>query len=738
MATTVEELTIRLTADVSNLKRNLKNAERTTIASSSKMSRAFARFSTRIKTASSRLLTMRSATVLAAGAAGLGLLTKKALDAADSLEDFSTLTGVGIERLQELRFAADFVGTGASALDKGMIRLQKSIGEVAAGGTSEAIDAFNALGISQDIVEKKITTSIQVLDVIIDKYADLGTEAEKTANLGDLLGFRAGPRLALLLNIGREGIEKLAQRAREAGAVMDATLVKQSSDLKDEFTALQAAASTAFETGLLSKFATQMDDIEDETVSIAKGFREIGELVGSIVALLSKFASGVGVIGDVIDQSIVRFGGSLVKATSSAAELRKEMVRIQREITRIQDSSIRQALAAIIPGRQTEEQLRERLKNLRQELALQNLIDSSKKEADKPRVAPSGRQTTKTGQDPTAVAKKEIDDLIKSLEEENRLIKVEGVEREILAANIAIENIAKKENVKLSKEVIAAKQKTAESIIREISAQEKLSDEIGDINDLIDSAKTAQDEYNEEIALAEKLFDKGAISVEKYNMALDASKEKLKEAEEASNDLNDITEELADILASSFGDAIIEAGNLTDVLKSLEKQLLSIITRVGIEEPLAEFFKTGSVGGGGNIISDIGNLFGFGGGGGGGGDATPAFDPAASFQDFAGGGVAGSGPTKLISASVFKNAPSFQGGGIIGLNPNLSSGAVPAILHRGETIRTPEQERQLRSRGDMKFIFNITTPDIDSFRSSEGQIRSRIGQMMAITRRRDM
>lgn len=117
----------------------------------------------------------------------------------------------------------------------------------------------------------------------------------------------------------------------------------------------------------------------------------------------------------------------------------------------------------------------------------------------------------------------------------------------------------------------------------------------------------------------------------------------------------------------------------------------------------------GGSGGGGDAL---GSLFGgsdSGGGGGGffdglfSGGGNLGGGSAAGTEGFAGagifhkGGIVGSTPvpSRVVPASFFAGAPSFDGGGLAG----LSSAEVPAILHRGEIVRTPAQEAALARNG---------------------------------------
>ena len=76
------------------------------------------------------------------------------------------------------------------------------------------------------------------------------------------------------------------------------------------------------------------------------------------------------------------------------------------------------------------------------------------------------------------------------------------------------------------------------------------------------------------------------------------------------------------------------------------------------------------------------------------------------------GGIIGetSFPTRMVSPSVFANAPRFH----------LGSNEVPIIAEKGEKIIPKDQVS--RGSGVTNIYFNVTTPNADSFRRSKTQI----------------
>jgi hypothetical protein len=105
------------------------------------------------------------------------------------------------------------------------------------------------------------------------------------------------------------------------------------------------------------------------------------------------------------------------------------------------------------------------------------------------------------------------------------------------------------------------------------------------------------------------------------------------------------------------------------------------------------------------------------------------------------GGVVGrdGAPSRTVDASLFLAAPRYHTGGLAGLAPD----ELPAILRRGEAVLTPQQvaalglgtrEREAR-QPPVTVVMNITTPDTNGFRQSQGQIAADAARAIERARR---
>jgi hypothetical protein len=152
----------------------------------------------------------------------------------------------------------------------------------------------------------------------------------------------------------------------------------------------------------------------------------------------------------------------------------------------------------------------------------------------------------------------------------------------------------------------------------------------------------------------------------------------------------------------------------------LANAMLADITRIAVQSAIL-----------GPLATALGGAFGGAAGAAGGGGLLAGL--------FHGGGVVGAtgtGPGRMMPAAALAVAPRMHSGGMAGLRAD----EVPAILQRGEMVLSRAQLRAM-GRGErgggnamterpVQVVFNITTPDADSFRRSQGQIMAEARRAM--------
>lgn len=163
--------------------------------------------------------------------------------------------------------------------------------------------------------------------------------------------------------------------------------------------------------------------------------------------------------------------------------------------------------------------------------------------------------------------------------------------------------------------------------------------------------------------------------------------------------------------ASAFTDFLRGTKTAKEAFADFGNAILDSIAQIAAQNIAESLFgnlfggakKGGSAAGGGDTLGDLLSLF---------------TSLAGLFHQ---GGIVGSpGPGRRVPALAFAGAPRLHDGGALGLRSN----EVPAILQRGEEVLTrgDPRHRANRGAGDVTVVMNITTPDVQGFRRSSGQI----------------
>lgn len=168
----------------------------------------------------------------AAGAAGglLGLAAG-ALKSVDALEKASERTGIHVEMLQELRFAAAASGASQEELDAALATFTKNVGQ-AQEGTGRLVSFLEKYDTTLLRNIQNSRSQEEALRLAFDAMGKATSASEKAA-LGSALFGDSWQRLVPLLKDGAKGVDELREKARELGVVMSEEQVKATKDARD-------------------------------------------------------------------------------------------------------------------------------------------------------------------------------------------------------------------------------------------------------------------------------------------------------------------------------------------------------------------------------------------------------------------------------------------------------------------------------------------------------------------------
>jgi hypothetical protein len=172
---------------------------------------------------------------------GLAALVNNSISAADAIGKTADKIGVGVEALQELRFAAKASGIEQQTLDMALQRFTRRAAE-AAQGTGEAKDALAQLGITLRDQDGHLRRSEDLLSDVADAFARIEDPAERV-RLAFKLFDSEGVALVNLLSDGSGALDQMRERARDLGIVLDEHLVRDAERARTELDTLAQVVS---------------------------------------------------------------------------------------------------------------------------------------------------------------------------------------------------------------------------------------------------------------------------------------------------------------------------------------------------------------------------------------------------------------------------------------------------------------------------------------------------------------
>ncbi|MFQ3623825.1 MAG: hypothetical protein SNJ73_09795, partial [Acetobacteraceae bacterium] len=268
-------------------------------------------------------------------------------------------------------------------------------------------------------------------------------------------------------------------------------------------------------------------------------------------------------------------------------------------------------------------------------------------------------------------------------------------------------------------------------------AERELNEVLRERERLIEQTETAYERYQRRLETLGRLVERaervGApVPQETIRREAQAAIDELDRAEERTRETTDTARELGLAFSSAFEDAILRGRSFSDVLKSIEQDLLRLGTRRLVTEPLLSgldrLLGSGSDGGtllsrllggtlpgGGGLFGGIGSLF------------TSIF--GAIFHR--GGMVGDPAPGRSVPALAFAGAPRFHAGGLPGLRPD----EVPAILQRGERVLSREEVRRgagvpRGASAPAQVHVTIVAPSPETFHASRALIEARMAHAL--------
>ena len=278
----IATLRVLLTGDDAELRKKLK--------SSDKKTREWAKNQIKHTKRVRQAFKMGAAAVGATAVAYAGL-TRQAITAADHLAKTADKIGLTVEGLQELRFAADRAGVSQRALDMGIQRFARRLGE-AQQGTGVLAKDLQALGIQL----RNSDGSLRSTESVLDDYADAIKRAQ-TPQEQLRLAFKAfdseGAALVNMLKDGSSGLDEMRRNANNLGLVMADSTARKAEQLSDQLGTLSDVFKNKLNTALVESAHENWPAIVSALDTAEKSFHNIRGVLNLTVAGIHILRSGI-------------------------------------------------------------------------------------------------------------------------------------------------------------------------------------------------------------------------------------------------------------------------------------------------------------------------------------------------------------------------------------------------------------------------------------------------------------
>lgn len=626
-------------------------------------------------------------TVLAGAFAGFSLVSiaKTAIDAADHLNDLSKVTGIAVETLGGIGFAASQAGTDLDGVAASLGKLNLAIAKAGSGDKTVA-GVFESMGVAIRDAEGRMRTADQVFADVATKFAGYAEGPNKAALANELFGKSYQSVLPLLADGGQALQQNIAYYERFAGVT---TETARAADQFNDTLGKLSLISGSFGRRLAADLLPTLQAIADELLRskeaggqfavagelLAEAFKAVTVLGANVLFVLTSIGREMGAIGA---QAAAAVRGDWAGFNAISEAVRADGERARAELDKFE----RRVMQSVQVGINTGSGPRGAV------AALQ----------EAPGVAGGGGAGGKGGR--TASQRSGVQGLLVDRQEAFR------------AAELAIQQSVEE----------ALRTGQLRDIERErADALKDVADEQKHLNDILAGTPTGQLEAAaREVAFIVDQFNKGNITnVEQYAEALNAVTEKLDKVKPALDDMSTFANQAARNIQDALGNTL--QATLSGHFENIGQMWKDMLIRMAAEAAAAQIGKAlfGDFGKSGNIGGSIGDLLKF----------LPALFGSAQgnafaggVHAFAGGGILGPMGGLLTRPTVF---PMANGG--IGIGGEAGTEAVMPLAR----TRSGKLGVKAQGGGGMTVVFNLAAGStVDDFRRSRRQIEADLGRIV--------
>jgi hypothetical protein len=167
-------------------------------------------------------------------------MVKSTIETAVEIGHLNQQTGISVENLSMLKYAAQATGVDFEVLTRGFKKLAVTVYD-ADNGNAKAAKGFQQLGISVEELRSKGNDMYGVLELLADKFSQLPEGIAKSDAAAKIFGTRMGAEMIPILNEMGGKLEELKGEANALGIVWDEQGIRKMEEMRHEAVMLEAA-----------------------------------------------------------------------------------------------------------------------------------------------------------------------------------------------------------------------------------------------------------------------------------------------------------------------------------------------------------------------------------------------------------------------------------------------------------------------------------------------------------------
>ena len=269
------------------------------------------------------------AIVVIGGLAGAFVgLSKDLADYADEILETSSVTGLSVETLQELDYAAKLVDVDVSTMSSSMTKLTRSMDD-ARNGNAGLKEAFRDLRINIVDSHGELRNAETVFYEAVDALGKISNETERDAKAMELFG-KSARELNPLIEAGSKQLKAYRDEAKELGIVLDEDAIKKAGEFKDSLDKLDSKVKN-LKMRLGEALIPILEKVVDFLTAIPQDMLESIAVTGTVIVVVSALANaiiGLRTAANIAAIANVALGASGATATAGLSPLLVVLIAI--------------------------------------------------------------------------------------------------------------------------------------------------------------------------------------------------------------------------------------------------------------------------------------------------------------------------------------------------------------------------------------------------------------------------